>query len=105
MPSRYSQKVVAAILKKMALVTTYFPTRLPDNKLPNKRPKDRENDKFKIEAQSHKQYQESKWYGRIVSLLLDGEKRLNECGQTKKQAVRKTALKYQIAGRYLVHLD
>lgn len=100
MPGQYSQFTLAANLKQIALVTTCYPTEPP-----SKQPIYLPNDEFKQEAQSHKLYQDLKWYSWITLLLLDREKALKDCGQTEKWAIRQTALKYRIADRYLVHLD
>lgn len=100
MPRQYSQFAVAANLEQIALITTRHST-----KSPNKQLIDSSNDGFKQEAQSHRLYWDSKWYRQIISLLLNEEKILKNCRQTEKRAIRQAALKYKIAGRYLVHLN
>lgn len=95
MPGRYSQNAVAVDLERIVLLTTH-PTDAADPEHPSKKVP---------EAESHRTYRDSQWYGKIARYLLDGEEVLENCGRTEKRAVKRQSQRYKLTDQHLPYVE
>lgn len=90
MPGRYSQVAVAEDSERITMVVA-FPTGKKGMTLPA--------------MQSHQQYRESKWYGKVANYLLDGATAVKNCGRSEAKTVRQMSLRYKLTDQHLLYTE
>lgn len=88
MPGRYSQAAVAEDAERMAMAVT-LPQ--PRTALPV--------------VKSHIKYRESKWYGNVVSFLLDGPEALKDLGKNESRNIKRLSFKYKLTDQHLLYTE
>lgn len=84
LPAKYSQSATAIDLKKMVLAVTPLYSWLPvlSTQVAN----------LPVPEPSHQAYQNSNWYGKIISFFLDGPIALDNLSHTKKKSVKQASI-------------
>ncbi len=54
---------------------------------------------------SHQEYQMSNWYGKIISLLLDGLIAIDNLSSTEKKTVKRVRTKYRVTDEHFVYIE
>lgn len=97
LPAKYSQSATAIDLEKMVLTIALLYFRLPvlSTHAVN----------IPVPEPSHQVYQNSDWYNKITSFLLDGPTALDDLSYTEKRAIKRTSIKYRVTDQHFLYIE
>ena len=88
-PGKYSQLAFAENAERMAMVLSHPQQRR--STLPIQR--------------THTRYRKSRWYGPVVSFLLDRPETLKGLGKNEARNIKRTSFRYQLADQHLLYVE